>query len=167
MGLNVAILPVVTKDLPSSIPGSRPTNFYRDATSALFTTRQPMIELILTGIRAFSAHLALTPLRLLVYFRVDTGVLDVSMGLNVAILPVVTKDLPSSIPGSRPTNFYRDATSALFTTRQPMIEFDLLAFPRFPLRKKEQKSYFGKNRTHDFRSSRCAGHLLDHSGDEG
>ena len=49
-----------------------------------------------------------------------------------------------------------------------MVEFYLLAFPRFPLRKKEHKSYFGKNRTHDFRTSRCAGYLLvDHSGDEG
>ena len=50
------------------------------------------------------------------------------------------------------------------TTRQPMIEFYLLTFPRFPLRKKEHKSYSGKNRTHDFRTSRCAGYLLDHSG---
>ena len=47
-----------------------------------------------------------------------------------------------------------------------MAEFYLLTFPRFPLRKKEHKSYFGKNRTHDFRTSRCAGYLLDHSGDE-
>ena len=52
------------------------------------------------------------------------------------------------------------------TTRQPMAEFYLLTFPRFPLRKKEHKSYFGKNRTHDFRTSRCAAYLLDHSGDE-
>ena len=52
------------------------------------------------------------------------------------------------------------------TTRQPMVEFYLLTFPRFPLRKKEHKSYFGKNRTHDFRTSRCATYLLDHSGDE-
>ena len=51
------------------------------------------------------------------------------------------------------------------TTRQPMVEFYLLTFPRFPLRKKEHKSYFGKNRTHDFRTSRCAAYLLDHSGD--
>ena len=28
-----------------------------------------------------------------------------------------------------------------------MVEFYLLTFPRFPLRKKEHKSYFGKNRT--------------------
>ena len=47
-----------------------------------------------------------------------------------------------------------------------MVEFYLLTFPRFPLQKKEHKSYFGKNRTHDFRTSRCAGYLLDHSGDE-
>ena len=32
--------------------------------------------------------------------------------------------------------------------------------------KKEHKLWFDKNRTHDFRTtSRCAGHLLDHSGD--
>ena len=47
-----------------------------------------------------------------------------------------------------------------------MVEFYLLTFPRFPLRKKEHKSYFGKNRTHDFRTSRCAVSLLDRSGDE-
>ena len=47
-----------------------------------------------------------------------------------------------------------------------MVEFYLLTFPRFPLRKKEHKSYFGKNRTHDFRTSRCADYLLDHSGDD-
>ena len=47
-----------------------------------------------------------------------------------------------------------------------MVEFYLLTFPRFPLRKKEHKSYFGKNRTHEFRTSRCAGYLLDHSGDD-
>ena len=44
-----------------------------------------------------------------------------------------------------------------------MVEFYSLTFPRFRLRKKEHKSYFGKNRTHDFRTSRCAGYLLDHS----
>ena len=54
------------------------------------------------------------------------------------------------------------------TTRQPMVELYLLTFPRFPLRKKEHKSYFGKHRTHDFRTSRFAAYLLlvDHSGDE-
>ena len=49
-----------------------------------------------------------------------------------------------------------------------MVGFYLLTFPRFPLRKKEHKTYFSKNRTHDFRTtSRYAGYLLDHSGDFG
>ena len=47
-----------------------------------------------------------------------------------------------------------------------MVGFYLLTFPRSPLRNKVHKSYFGKNRTHDFRTSRCAGYPLDHSGDE-
>ena len=47
-----------------------------------------------------------------------------------------------------------------------MVEFYLLEFPRFPLRKKYYKFYFFKNRTHDFRTSRCAGYLLDRSGDK-
>ena len=42
-----------------------------------------------------------------------------------------------------------------------MVEFYLPTFPRFPLRKKEHKSYFGKNRTHDFRTSRSADYLQD------
>ena len=71
-----------------------------------------------------------------------------------------------SLPGSRLTTFYRDASSALLQLVNQMIAFYLLTFPRIPLRKKEHKSYFGKNRTHDFRTSRCAGCLLDHSGDE-
>ena len=69
-----------------------------------------------------------------------------------------------SLPGSRLTLFLSRCKFSTLTTRQPMVEFYLLAFPRFPLRKKEHKSYFGKNRTHDFRTSRCAGYLLDHSG---
>ena len=47
-----------------------------------------------------------------------------------------------------------------------MVESYLLTSPRFPLRKKEHKSYSGKNRTHDFRTSRCAAYLLDHSSDD-
>ena len=30
----------------------------------------------------------------------------------------------------------------------------------------KHKLWFDKNRTYDFRTSRCAGHLLDHSGDD-
>ena len=71
-----------------------------------------------------------------------------------------------SLPGSRLTIFLSRCKFGTLTTRQPMVEFYLLTFPRFPFRKKEHKSYFGKNRTHDFRTSRCAAYLLDHSGDE-
>ena len=70
-----------------------------------------------------------------------------------------------SLPGSRLTIFLSRCKFSTLTTRQPMVEFYLLTFPRFPLRKKKHKSYFGKNRTHDFRTSRCAAYLLDHSGD--
>ena len=58
-----------------------------------------------------------------------------------------------SLPGSRLTIFLSRCKFSTLTTRQPMVEFYLLTFPRFPLRKKEHKSYFGKNRTHDFRTS--------------
>ena len=71
-----------------------------------------------------------------------------------------------SLPGSRLEIFLSRCKFSTLTTRQPVVEFYLLTFPRFPLRKKEHKSYFGKNRTHDFRTSRRAGYLLDHSGDE-
>ena len=72
-----------------------------------------------------------------------------------------------SLPSSRLTIFLSRCKFSTLTTRQPMVEFYLLTFPRFPLRKKEHKFYFGKNRTHDFRTIRCAGYLLeDHSGDE-
>ena len=82
----------------------------------------------------------------------------------INILPVVTKDLLIS-PWFTPYNFLSQCKFSTLTTRQPMVEFYLLTFPHFPLRKKEHKSYFGKNRTHGFRTSRCAGYLLDHSGD--
>ena len=58
-----------------------------------------------------------------------------------------------SLPGSRLTIFLSRCKFSTLTSRQPMIEFYLLTFPRFPLRKKEHISYFGKNRTHDFRTS--------------
>ena len=87
------------------------------------------------------------------------------MDLIITILPVVTRDLPIS-PRFTPYDFLSRCKFSTLTTRQPMVEFYLLTFPRFPLRKKEHKSHFGKNRTHDFRTSRCAGYLLDHSGDE-
>ena len=79
--------------------------------------------------------------------------------------PDCGKDLPVS-PRSTPYNFLSRCKFSTLTTRQTMVELYLLTFPRFPLRKKEHKqSYFGKNRTHDSRTSRCAVYLLDHSGD--
>ena len=87
------------------------------------------------------------------------------MDLIITILPMVTKDLPIS-PRFTPYSFLSRCKFCTLTTRQPMVEFYLLAFPRFPLRKKEHESYFDENRTHDFRNSRCADYLLDHSGDE-
>ena len=72
----------------------------------------------------------------------------------------------SSLLGSRLTTFLSRCKFSTLTTCQPMVEFYLLTFPRFPLRKKEHKSYFRKNRTHGFRTSRCAAYLLDHSGNE-
>ena len=86
------------------------------------------------------------------------------MDLIITILPVVTKDLPIS-PRFTPYNILSRCKFSTLTTRQLMVEFYLLPSPRYPLRKKEHKSCFGKNRTQDFRTSRCAGYLLDHSGD--
>ena len=86
------------------------------------------------------------------------------MDLIITILSVVTKDLPIS-PRFTPYKFLSRCKFSTLTTRQPMVEFYLLTFPRFPSRMKKHKSYFGKNRTHDFRTNRCAGYLLDHSGD--
>ena len=86
------------------------------------------------------------------------------MNLIITILPVDTKNVPIS-PRFTPYNFLSRCKFSNLTARQPKVEFYLLTFPRFPLRKKERKSYFGKNRTYDFRTSRCAGYLLDHSGD--
>ena len=87
------------------------------------------------------------------------------MDLIITILPVATNDLPIS-PRFTPYSFLSRCKFSALTTRQPLVEFYLLTFPRFPLRKKEHKSCFGENRTHDLRTSRYAAYLLDHSGDE-
>ena len=60
------------------------------------------------------------------------------MDLIITILPVVTKDLPIS-PRFTPYNFLSRCKVSILTTRQPMVEFYLLTFPRYPLRKKEHK----------------------------
>ena len=62
------------------------------------------------------------------------------MDLILTILPVVTKDLPISHRFT-PYDFLSRCKFSNLRTRQPMVEFYLLlAFPRFPLRKKEHKS---------------------------
>ena len=89
------------------------------------------------------------------------------MGLNVAILPVGTKDFPISSRFT-PYEFLSRCDVSALTTRQPKVDFYVLTYLHFPLRTPEYKSRFDKNRTHDFRTtSRCAGYLLDRSGDEG
>ena len=60
------------------------------------------------------------------------------MDLIITILPVVTKDLPIS-PRFTPYKFLSRCKFSTLTTRQPMVEFYLLTFPRYPLRKKENK----------------------------
>ena len=65
------------------------------------------------------------------------------MDLISTILPVVTKDLPIS-PRFTPYVFLSRCKSSNLTTRQPMVKFHLLTFPRFPLRKKDHKSHFGE-----------------------
>ena len=57
------------------------------------------------------------------------------------------------LPGSRLMIFLSRCKYSTLTIRQPMGEFYLLAFSRFPPWKKKHKSYIGKNRTHDFRTS--------------
>ena len=66
------------------------------------------------------------------------------MDLIITILPVVTKDLTIS-PRFTPYDFLSRCKFCNLTTRQPMAEFYLLTFPRFPLRKRKHKSYFGKS----------------------
>ena len=89
------------------------------------------------------------------------------MDLIITILPVVTKDLPISPRFTPYIFFYRDASSVLLQLVNQWLNFTYSRSHAFPFRKKEHKTYFGKNRTHDFRTSRCADYLLDHSGDEG
>ena len=105
----------------------------------------------------------------------DVLLLSLPPDVGTVCVCVFASSLPSclwslrifpSLPGSRLTFCLSRCKFSTLTTRQPIVEFYVLTFPRFPLRKKEHKSYFGKNRTHDFRTSRCAGYLLDHSGDE-
>ena len=61
--------------------------------------------------------------------------------------------------------FYRDASSAFLQILNQWLNFTHSRSHAFRYEKKEHKSNCAKNQTHDFRTSRCAGYLLDHSGD--
>ena len=81
------------------------------------------------------------------------------MDLIITILPVATKDLSIS-PRFTPYDFLSRCKFSNLTTRQLMVEFYLLKFPRLSLLLTQ--ILLGKYRTHDFRTtSRCAGYLVD------
>ena len=71
-----------------------------------------------------------------------------------------------SLPSLRPTIFSCEASSAILQLVNQWL--NLTHSPRSHAFRygRNNKPYFGKNRTHDFRTSRYAGYLLDHSGDE-
>ena len=83
------------------------------------------------------------------------------MDLIITILPVVTKDLPIS-PRFTPYDFfYRDASSAILQLVNQWLNFTYSRSHAFRYGRKNTNPA-GKNRTHDFRTSRCAGYPLDH-----
>ena len=78
------------------------------------------------------------------------------MDLIITILPVVTKDLPTS-PRFTRSNFLSRSKFSTLATREPIVEFYFLTFSRFRSRKKEHKSCLDKNQTHDFRTTSRSG----------
>ena len=69
-----------------------------------------------------------------------------------------------SLPGSRLTIIYRNASSALLQLVNQWLNFTYSrshTFRYYYGRKKKHEFWFDKNRTHDFCTSRCAGYLLD------
>ena len=70
-----------------------------------------------------------------------------------------------SLPGSRLTIFYRDASSALLQLVNQWLNFTYSRCHTFRYERKN-KNPTSKNQTHDFSTRRCAGYLLDHSGGE-
>ena len=77
----------------------------------------------------------------------------------------VTKDLPTSSRFT-PNDFLLRCKFSTLTTRHPMVEFTYSRSLAFRYGRKNT-NFGNKNRTHDFRTSRCTGYLLDHSSDEG
>ena len=86
------------------------------------------------------------------------------MDLIITILPVVTKDLPIS-PRFTPYNFLIAMQVQHYYNSSTNGWILLTHVPTLSVTKERTQILLGKNRTHDFRTSRCAGYLLDHSGD--
>ena len=86
------------------------------------------------------------------YFNNTSYVLRISIAQNCLSAHRWTSSLPSclwsqrifpSLPGPRLTIFLSRCKFSTLTTRQPMVGFYLLTFPRFPLRRKEYKCEVG------------------------
>ena len=88
------------------------------------------------------------------------------MGLNVAILPVVTKDNShlSPVHALRFIIAMQVQHSYNSSANGRILLTHVLTFSATDAR---IKILLDKSRTHDFRTSRCASYLLDHSGNEG
>ena len=72
-----------------------------------------------------------------------------------------------SLPGARLTNFYRDASSALLQLVNQWLNFTYSRTNAFRYGRQNKIPAFDMYRTHDFRTSTCAGYRPDHSGDGG
>ena len=83
--------------------------------------------------------------------------MDLTNTILLMLMPVVTKDLPIS-PRFTPYNFYRDANQAILQLVNQWFEFYLLTLLRYPRYGRKNTNSAGKNRTHNFRTSRCAGY---------
>ena len=133
---------------------------YRPLTGPLYQYCISSLDLLLLMMRVEKERCALMSVR---------GYLNVfhfkPTGLYVATLSVATKDLPSS-PRCTPYDFSRDASSALLQLVNRWLNSTYSRSPAFRYGRKNTNPG-DKNRTHDFRTSRCTGYLLEHSGDEG
>ena len=71
-----------------------------------------------------------------------------------------------SLLGSRLTIFYRDASSAILQLVNQWLDFTSSRSQAFRYGRKNTNPTLARVELNDFRNSRCAGYLLDHSGDE-
>ena len=87
------------------------------------------------------------------------------MDLIITILPVVTKDLPIS-PRFTPYDFYRDACLAILQLVNQWLNFTSSRSHAFRYGRKNIEPTLVRIDLTTSALSRCAGYLLDHSGDE-